>query len=81
MPLKTHRVNMIHVYEEAFKREDAQKWLIEFIRYYTQRDRVSWRVWGKLLGGSNYLYEYWVLLQKINIRPINLTVFSGIVSC
>eukprot|EP00116_Pleurobrachia_bachei_P007924 sb/3468186/ len=32
MPLKTHRVNMIHVYEEAFKREDAQKWLVEFIR-------------------------------------------------
>lgn len=30
MPLKTHRVKL-QVYENSFKREDGQKWLIEFI--------------------------------------------------
>ena len=30
MPLKTHRVKL-QVYEDSFKREDGQKWLVEFI--------------------------------------------------
>ena len=30
MPLKTHRVKL-QVYEDCFKRDEGQKWLIEFI--------------------------------------------------
>ena len=30
MPLKTHRVKL-QVYEDCFKREDGEKWLVEFI--------------------------------------------------
>lgn len=30
MPLKTHRI-LFQTYENSFKREDAQKWLVDFI--------------------------------------------------